>query len=277
MKEFEKINLYLEEVKIQINKASNRLFDINDDLKDAKDTLTSSFYTHNALKKIYEIYPKLNESMGKGLDGSEKKLINFENLGWLFKEAISLENQKRFTTAIKLYEELLAKADEGYFKLAAQAGIYRCKAQIPKTKNKPSKEPLKQANLHIRCALSYLREIICMIEIMQEKNFKSKLNECKSKLREEVKKEVVTAAFYLMQAKQKLSKKSLENGLSKAVKQKYDELIRALKNGSKLEKNGKFKEAKEIYARISTSDLHYFSLRGEAGLYRCDKGESTSK
>lgn len=128
MKEFEKINLYLEEVKIRINKASGLIFDINGDFKDAKDTLTSSFYARNALKKIYEIYPELNESMGKGLDGSEEKLIKFENLGWLFKEAISLENKNRFTTAQELYEELLAKADEGYFKLAAQAGIYRCKA-----------------------------------------------------------------------------------------------------------------------------------------------------
>ncbi|QKF93163.1 hypothetical protein [Campylobacter sp. CCUG 57310] len=272
MSEFEKINLYLEEVKIQNNKASNRLFDINDDLKDARDTMTSSFYANNTLKKIYEIYPELNESMSKVLDGSEEGLERFENLGWILKEADGLEHKNRLNTAIKLYEELLSKADEGYFKLAAQAGIYRCNTQNPQIQNKPFKEPLKQANLHINCALSYLYEIIYIIDEVQEKNFKSKLHECKSKskLREEVKKEVATAAFYLISAKQKLGENILQEGLSQALKQEYDELISALKNASELEKKGELKEAREFYAKISSSNLHYFSLRGEAGLYRCD-------
>lgn len=51
-----------------------------------------------------------------------------------------------------------------------------------------------------------------MIEIMQEKKFKSRLNESKSKLREEVKKEVAKAAFYLMQAK-KTKQKELRKRL----------------------------------------------------------------
>lgn len=260
MEEFEKINLYLEEVKIQINQSTGRLIDTNKDFKDIK-TLQSSFYVYNALKKIYEIYPELNESMGKGLDGSEEKRIKFENLGWIFKEAINLENQNRLTTAIELYEELLAKADEGYFKFFAQAGIYRCKNQIPKTKDEPSKEPLKQANLEIDCALNYLQEVISMLEIMQKDKFKS----C-----DDIKKEVATAAFYLISAKQKLGENSLQEGLSQALKQEYDELISALKNASELEKKGELKEAREFYAKISSSNLHYFSLRGEAGLYRCD-------
>ena len=135
MTEFERIKLYLDEVGKQNNRASNKILNETKNFKDTEYTILSSFYVGNGLKKIYKTYPELDDSMGAELDGSEEKRVRFEELAWLIKEGMRSESEEKFEIATKIYEELLAKAGLGYFKLEAQAGLYAVKTASKRHKN----------------------------------------------------------------------------------------------------------------------------------------------
>ena len=54
--------------------------------------------------------------------------------------------------------------------------------------------------------------------------------------------------------------------------QRYEELSEISQTAQRLEKDGKFKEASEIYEKLlEVSDLSHFVLVAQAGLYRCKK------
>ena len=263
MTEFERIKLYLDEVGKQNNRASNKILNETKNFKDIEYTILSSFYVGNGLKKIYKTYPELDDSMGAELDGSEEKRVRFEELAWLIKEGMRAESEEKFEIATKIYEELLAKAGLGYFKLEAQAGLYRCKngKQTPQ-------ESLGQASFYINRSLSYLRESIRILELMEEQKEQTKL--C-----EEIKKELATAAFYGMQAKRKLGIADLDDDLSDEIKNTFERFFSDLKKACELESTGKLEDAQKFYTQILTSNLAYFTLRAQAGLYRCGAAAET--
>ena len=58
--------------------------------------------------------------------------------------------------------------------------------------------------------------------------------------------------------------------------QRYEELSEISQTAQRLEKDGKFKEASEIYEKLlEVSDLSHFVLVAQAGLYRCKKQRSS--
>lgn len=78
----------------------------------------------NIREDIYEIRPDLKRDFVVEYEEDRER---FESLNELNKSAIIAEKKGDFGNANKLYEDLLNRANFGYFRLIAEAGLYRCR------------------------------------------------------------------------------------------------------------------------------------------------------
>ena len=73
-------------------------------------------------EEIYRINPTLKRDF---VTESEQNEERFESLDDLFHQAVKLEDNNEKDSAKELYKELLQRSRFGYFRLLAEAGLYR--------------------------------------------------------------------------------------------------------------------------------------------------------
>ena len=73
-------------------------------------------------EEIYRINPTLKRDF---VTESEQNEERFESLNDLFHQAVKLEDNNEKDSAKELYKELLQRSRFGYFRLLAEAGLYR--------------------------------------------------------------------------------------------------------------------------------------------------------
>ena len=71
---------------------------------------------------IYEIKPDIKRDFVTKYSNDKQR---YEDLSLIHKEAANAEDAGDYVSAINLYNELLEKSKFGYFKLIAEAGLYR--------------------------------------------------------------------------------------------------------------------------------------------------------
>ena len=80
---------------------------------------------------IYEIKPEIKrEFVIEYLNDRQR----YEDLRIIHMEAFEAEEAADYEKAIKKYDELLSKSEYGFFKLVAEAGLYRSINQMNKNK-----------------------------------------------------------------------------------------------------------------------------------------------
>lgn len=73
-------------------------------------------------EELYKVKPNLKRDFVKEQEQDEKR---FENLNELHQKAYKMEAEGNNSSAKKLYEELYSASGFGYFRLIAEAGLYR--------------------------------------------------------------------------------------------------------------------------------------------------------
>ncbi len=71
---------------------------------------------------IYEIKPDIKRDFVTEYSNDKQR---YEDLNLIQREAAKAEDSGDYTSAINLYKELLEKSKFGFFKLIAEAGLYR--------------------------------------------------------------------------------------------------------------------------------------------------------
>lgn len=78
-------------------------------------------------EEIYRINPTLKRDFVREYDQDKER---YESLDELFQRAAEFEDNMEMDSARRLYQELLKKSRFGYFRLLAEAGLYRVMAEI---------------------------------------------------------------------------------------------------------------------------------------------------
>lgn len=100
--------------------SKNDFGDKNAILKNIGDAVSIIWHARNAL---YEKRPDLKRDFKKEYEENKQR---YEDLDLIFMKARNFEKDGNFDEARKIYKELLEQSKFGYFKLLAQAGLYRC-------------------------------------------------------------------------------------------------------------------------------------------------------
>ena len=72
---------------------------------------------------IYELKPEIKRDFVIEYSNDKQR---YEDLNFIHKEAAKAEDSGDYISAIHNYMELLEKSKFGFFKLIAEAGLYRC-------------------------------------------------------------------------------------------------------------------------------------------------------
>ena len=78
-------------------------------------------------EEIYRLHPTLKRDFVRECEQDEER---FESLNELFQRAAKFEDTMEMDSARRLYQELLKRSRFGYFRLLAEAGLYRVMAEI---------------------------------------------------------------------------------------------------------------------------------------------------
>ena len=78
-------------------------------------------------EEIYRLHPTLKRDFVREYEQDKER---YESLNELFKRAAEFEDAMEMDSARRLYQELLRKSRFGYFRLLAEAGLYRVMAEI---------------------------------------------------------------------------------------------------------------------------------------------------
>ena len=103
------------------------IFSQKDLLKHIGDSIAELWEVREA---IYEIKPEIKRDFVAEYSNDRQR---YEDLQMIHKKATEAEENGDYDTAIRNYEELLLKSKYGFFKLIAEAGLYRTMIQKNKS------------------------------------------------------------------------------------------------------------------------------------------------
>jgi hypothetical protein len=124
MATLEHLDLVLGEALEAIEEASNEVrgietVDAKEALKHLGKAVTELWHVRET---IYSLKPELKRDF---VQEYEKDKVRYEELSMLRESARQAEEQPDLDTAVKIYEELRQTSRFGYFRMIAEAGLYR--------------------------------------------------------------------------------------------------------------------------------------------------------
>lgn len=132
MASYEHLDLLLGQALECMNDAADEIgalsiFSQKDLLKHIGDSIAELWEVREA---IYEIKPEVKRDFVAEYSNDRQR---YEDLQMIHKKAAEAEENGDYGTAIRNYDELLLKSKYGFFKLIAEAGLYRTLVQKDKT------------------------------------------------------------------------------------------------------------------------------------------------